>query len=184
MDGIVWFKMNPLRRKIPKKIQVTVVILFSYLLLFCQYYTSILKNLVWEKVLYCIVVEYQFTSFLLSGYYSNGGAQYCTVCPAGKYCPHFNRSVETSCTLGTYSIGGQASCTPCPKGWKCPSVDGTGNVPCLPVSWLELINVLWVSWSIFGCTKCERSNSMDELNVIHYLEFVQDISGARCMKSG
>lgn len=72
--------------------------------------------------------------FRSSGTYSLERAQYCTVCPAGKYCPSTKNSTEILCSPGTFSFGGAAVCLACPSGWKCPNADGSGNARCLPVS--------------------------------------------------
>lgn len=88
--------------------------------------------------------------FIYVGTYSVGKAQFCTVCPDGKFCPSTTTATETDCALGTFSSGGQERCTPCPSGWKCPDSNGIGNAKCPPVSawgplkshWLTLVHRL------------------------------------------
>ena len=68
------------------------------------------------------------------GSYSDGGSQYCTICPKGKYCPFIHNATELPCLPGTFSFGGARACLSCPSGWKCPNLDGSGNASCLSVS--------------------------------------------------
>ena len=78
---------------------------------------------------------------MMLGSYSIEGAQYCTICPAGKHCPDTNNATELPCPAGFYSFGGSFVCFQCPSGWKCPKTDGSGNARCLPVSPFFRINL-------------------------------------------
>ena len=82
--------------------------------------------------------------FLYVGTYSVGKAQFCTVCPYGKFCPSTTTATETDCAPGTFSSGGQERCTPCPSGWKCPDRNGIGNEKCPPVSAWDPLKSHWL----------------------------------------
>lgn len=126
---------------------------------------KLLRNLVlWisksQPTQFLLLLLFVFCFFLYVGTYSVGKAQFCTVCPDGKFCPSTTTATETDCAPGTFSSGGQERCTPCPSGWKCPDRNGIGNAKCPPVSawgplkshWLTLVHRLnfhFPAWSMF-----------------------------------
>ena len=112
---------------------------------------KLLRNLVlWisksqpTQFLLLLLFVFLFFLFLYVGTYSVGKAQFCTVCPDGKFCPSTTTATVTDCAPGTFSSGGQERCNPCPSGWKCPDRSGTGNVKCLPVSGQDPLKSHWL----------------------------------------
>ena len=68
------------------------------------------------------------------GTYSEGGAAYCTPCPAGYGCTSKTGPPvvdgDDKCEDGFFADGGEDACLPCPNGVECPSIYVSATTPC------------------------------------------------------